>query len=47
MTRPLRRAHRLIWMLLPGILLALLAWGVASRKQTTPINASLQWESAR
>jgi len=41
MIAPLRRAHRLVWMLLALLLPALLAASLAMRTDSTPINPGL------
>lgn len=42
MTRPLRRAHFLIWVLMSIVLGLLVSVSLASRRTTTPSNAGLQ-----
>jgi hypothetical protein len=41
MIAPLRRAHRIVWLLLPPFLLALFAASLAVRTDPTPINPGL------
>jgi hypothetical protein len=45
MTRPLRRAHRMVWIVLSVVLPSLLIAGLAARKETTPANGGLHWDS--
>jgi hypothetical protein len=47
MTRPLRRAHFRIWVLLSLAVLALLIEGLAARRSTTPANPSFRWERVK
>lgn len=43
MTKPLRRAHLRIWILLSILLPALLALGLSARP-AEPVNPNLHWE---
>jgi len=47
MTRPLRRAHLTIWILLAVLLPILFAAAMAVRRATTPPNPDLHWETLR
>lgn len=47
MTRPLRRAHLLIWIALALLLPAMLIATIAVRRMTTPPNSELVWERIR
>jgi hypothetical protein len=47
MTRPLRRAHLGIWVVLALILYAVFAAGLAARRTATPRNPNLTWERYR
>ena len=44
MTRPLRRLHLRIWILLAILLPLVLLAGVAGRQNTTPVNNDIAWE---
>jgi hypothetical protein len=44
MTRPLRRAHRRVWLLLAVLLPALYVAALAARRTTTPPNPDIVWE---
>ena len=46
MTRPLRRAHWQIWIVLPLLLIAVLIVGLIARRPTVPVNMNLHWESS-
>lgn len=43
MTRPLRRAHRAVWLALVVLLPALLGFSLWSRRQP-PVNPNVRWE---
>jgi hypothetical protein len=45
MTRPLRRAHRRIWLALAVFLPALFLAGLWVRQEPQPPNGGLQWSS--
>jgi hypothetical protein len=45
MTEPLRRAHFWIWVLLPAILAIAFVAGLAARRNTTPANPGVLWET--
>lgn len=47
MIRPLRRAHRRLWLLLAVLLPALFVAGLWARRTTTPANPDLLWERYR
>jgi len=47
MTRPLRRAHFCIWLILTLLLPALLVAGLLARKSTTPANPNLHSENLK
>jgi len=47
MTRPLRRAHLGIWVVLAVLLYAVWIAGLAARHSNTPRNQSLRWEQLR
>jgi hypothetical protein len=47
MTRPLRRAHARIWLLLSVLLPAILLAALAVRRTPTPNNPHLNWEQYR
>lgn len=47
MTRPLRRWHLRIWLLLAVLLPIVLIAGLAGRQDTTPRNATIIWEKLR
>lgn len=47
LTRPLRKAHLAVWMLLPLLLAAVLTLSLRARRPTTPVNRGLHWESLR
>jgi hypothetical protein len=47
MIRPLRRAHRLIWILIPVVTILILALGVLTRRPTTPTNANFRWDTSK
>lgn len=47
MTRPLRRAHRRVWLVLTVALYALLIAAIAARRPSTPVNVNLHWEGLR
>lgn len=52
LTRPLRRAHASIWMVLPILLAALIVAALIvaalmARRSPTPANPGLRWESFR
>jgi hypothetical protein len=44
MTRPLRRAHFYIWVLLSLVLVLLVSASLVERRSTTPVNSGLQLE---
>jgi hypothetical protein len=44
MTRPLRRAHLRIWLVLAIVLPALFILALSARRGTTPINPGFHWE---
>ena len=44
MTRPLRRAHWWIWLLLAPVLYAVFTAGLLARRPATPLNPQLHWE---
>jgi hypothetical protein len=44
MTRPLRRRHLQIWIVLAFALPVLFVAAVAARRETTPINGHFEWE---
>ena len=44
MTRPLRRAHRWIWLFIALLLPAVFITGLLVRRSTTPMNQDLHWE---
>lgn len=43
MIRPLRKAHRWIWMILSLLLPAIVVAGLAARRPTTPANPGFDW----
>ena len=45
MTRPLRRAHRWIWLALAVLLPALFLAGLLVRQEPQPPNVGLQWSA--
>jgi hypothetical protein len=45
MTKPLRRAHLAIWVVLPVLLLTILLISLMVRRPTTPTNPTFHWES--
>ena len=47
MTRPLRRAHLGIWLVLAVVLYAVFAAGLRERRDSTPRNPDLHWEQYR
>jgi hypothetical protein len=47
MTRPLRRAHFGVWLILAFLLPALLVAGLVARKSTTPVNPNLNGEKLK
>ncbi len=47
MTRPLRRAHLGIWLVLTLLLYTLFAAGLAARREPAPRNRNLHWEQYR
>jgi len=47
MTRPLRRAHFGVWLILALLLPALLVSGLLARKSTTPANPNLHGEKLK
>ncbi|MFN0170463.1 MAG: hypothetical protein ACKV22_28925 [Bryobacteraceae bacterium] len=47
MTRPLRRAHFRIWIVLALLLYAILTAGILARRSTMPVNPNLNWEQYR
>jgi len=44
MTRPLRRAHYRIWLILAVLLPAVFVAGMLTRRSATPANPHLHWE---
>ena len=44
MTRPLRRAHFRIWLVLAVMLYAVFLTGILVRRSTTPPNPNVRWE---
>ena len=44
MTRPLRRRHLQVWVLLAVLLPLLLGAALRARRSTTPLNPNLSWE---
>ena len=44
MIQPLRRNHLRIWICLAVLLPILFIAGLASRQETTPVNAAVHWE---
>jgi len=44
MTRPMRRAHLRIWLVLAIVLPGLLILAVSARRGATPVNPGLRWE---
>jgi hypothetical protein len=46
MIRPLRRAHRRIWIVLAVLLPFLYAAGLLARRSTMPRNPELHWEQS-
>ena len=47
MTRPLRRAHFGVWLMLALLLPALLMAGLLARKSPNPANPNLHWEKLK
>jgi hypothetical protein len=47
MTRPLRRAHHLSWLVLAVLLPSLFAASLIVRRDTTPRNREVNWELYR
>jgi hypothetical protein len=47
MTRPLRRAHMVIWLVLPAFVALVVMVSLAERRSTTPRNPGVTWELAR
>ncbi len=45
MTRPLRRAHAHIWVVLPILLALTFALALSVRRSPTPVNRGLHWEA--
>ncbi len=43
MTRPLRRDHLRIWIVLAVVMLTIFAASIAERRETTPRNAGVDW----
>jgi hypothetical protein len=46
-TRPLRRAHFLTWLVLAVALYVVFVSGLSARRSTTPRNSSVHWEQLR
>jgi hypothetical protein len=44
MTRPLRRAHFFVWVMLGAALAVVFSAGLAARRTTTPVNPEFRWE---
>jgi hypothetical protein len=44
MIRPLRRAHRLVWIVLAVVLPSILIAGLIARRETAPANPGLHWD---
>ena len=44
MTRPLRRRHLQVWLLLAVLLPLLFGAALLARRPTTPVNTDLSWE---
>jgi hypothetical protein len=44
-TRPLRRAHLAIWVILGAALVSIFSAGLATRRTTTPPNPDLHWNT--
>jgi hypothetical protein len=44
MTRPLRRAHRFVWLALSLFLPLLLALAVMARQESAPLNPAVRWD---
>jgi len=45
MTRPLRRAHARIWIVLPILLTITFILALTARRTPTPINTGIHWEA--
>jgi hypothetical protein len=47
MTRPLRRSHLRIWLVLAVVLYAVFTAGLLARRDPPPRNSNLHWEQYR